>query len=225
MSSTAARVGYLLSPIVTTPGRRVGAYVDGFNLYRGMHDARGRRGQWLDLEHLLESFLGPGQQLDVVHYFTAMVHGPGQVRQQAYLDALAAHCPKVIPHVGRFQIKQHRCRACGATWTSYEEKESDVSLGVQMVEDAATAVVDESWLVSGDSDMAPAVRSIRRIAAAAQRDHRIVSIFPPRRGSQTLTQETDLTLRIFDKVPERHQLPDPVSDAAGNTISRPVHWK
>lgn len=210
---------------MTTPGQRVAAYIDGFNLYRGMHDARKRRGLWLDPESLLESLLQPGQQIVGIHYFTAMVVGPGRARQQVYLDALEAYCALTTTHIGRFQHKHHRCHACQQKWTSYEEKESDVSLGVQLVEDTALGMMDEAWIVSGDSDMAPAVRSARRIAAQQGRALRLVAVFPPRRSSHTLSQLADHTLRIFDRVPERHQLPDPVIGGAGVSLVRPSHWR
>jgi uncharacterized LabA/DUF88 family protein len=205
---------------MTPPNVRVAAYVDGFNLYRGMHDARGRRGLWLDLESLLGSLMGPNQQLVAVHYFTALVIGAGRERQQTYLDALEASGRCTHPHVGRFQRKEHTCRACGQSWNSYEEKESDVSLGVQLVQDAAQGVYDQALIVSGDSDMVPAVRSVRRLAPAT----RLVAVFPPRRSSWALESEVDGTLRIFDKVPERHQLPDPLVTAGGITLARPAHW-
>lgn len=208
--------------MATTPADvRVAAYVDGFNLYRGMHDARGRRGLWLDLERLLSSLLGSNQRLVAVHYFTALVNGAGRERQQTYLDALEAHGSLTRAHVGRFQHKQRRCRGCGQSWSSYEEKESDVSLGVQLVEDAVLGVYEQALIVSGDSDMAPAVRSVRRLAPSA----RLVAVFPPRRSSFALGQQVDATLRIFDRMPERHQLPDPVIAADGTEYPRPDHWR
>jgi uncharacterized LabA/DUF88 family protein len=198
----------------------VAAYVDGFNLYNGMHDARGRRGLWLDLESLLSSFLGSNQRLVAVHYFTALVMGPGQARQQAYLDALRLHGTVTQTHVGRFQRKSVKCRKCRASFDVHEEKESDVSFGVQMVEDAAQGVYRQALIVSGDSDMMPAIRSVRRIAP----DTRIVAVFPPRRSSYDLQKSADATLHIWDRAPERHQLPDPVRNPEGQDIPRPQYW-
>ena len=83
----------------------VAAYIDGFNLYNGMHDARKRRGLWLDIESLLNSFLGANQELVAVHYFTALVMGSGKPRQQVYSDALREHGQVTTTHVGRFQRK------------------------------------------------------------------------------------------------------------------------
>ncbi|GLY04716.1 NYN domain-containing protein [Actinoplanes sp. NBRC 101535] len=200
---------------------KVAAYVDGFNLYNGMHDARGRRSLWLNMESLLGSLLRADQELSVVHYFTALVQGPSRQHQQTYLDALRAHCASTRLHVGRFQSKQMRCRDCGHSWISYEEKESDVSLAVQIVEDAAVNVFDHALIVSGDSDMAPAIRSVRRIAP----DKRLVAVFPPKRSSVTLKQAADSTLQIYDKVPERHLLPDIIKTIDGTVVNRPGHWR
>jgi hypothetical protein len=151
------------------------AYVDGFNLYHGMHQARGRRGLWLDLESLCTSLLRPGQELTGLHYFTALVDGPGRPRQQAYLDALSAHGRVTQVHVGRFQTTTHECRSCGSRRRAHEEKESDVSFGVQLVEDAALRRYRVALLVTADSDMLPAVRAARRLAP----DARVVVALPP----------------------------------------------
>ncbi len=152
------------------------AYVDGFNLYHGMHQARGRRGLWLDLESLCTSLLRPGQELTGLHCFTALVDGPGRPRQQAYLDALSAHGRVTQVHVGRFQTTTHECRSWGSRRRAHEEKESDVSFGVQLVEDAALRRYRVALLVTADSDMLPAVRAARRLAP----DARVVAL-PPRR--------------------------------------------
>jgi len=103
----------------------------------------------------------------------------------------------------------------------HEEKESDVSFGVQMVEDAALGIYQQALIVSGDSDMMPAIRAVRRIAPTT----RVVALFPPRRSSFDLKTSADATLHIWDKIPERHQLPDPVIAADGSLLRRPSHWR
>lgn len=197
------------------------AYVDGFNLYHGMHEARGRRALWLDLPGLLRSMLRQEQQLTVVHYFTALVVGPGRARQEQFLQAAQAHgAGLLVPHVGRFQRKTVICRVCRQPFNTFEEKESDVSLAVQLVEDAAAGVFDQALIVSGDSDMAPAIHAVRRLRP----DARLVALFPPRRSSHQLEVLADATLRIFDRIPERHQLPDPVVTSQ-QRIARPTYWR
>jgi hypothetical protein len=72
------------------------AYVDGFNLYHGLHQAYGRRYLWLDLEHLVQR-VRPRDQILAVRYFTAEVRDDpdGLARQRAYQAALKAHRPDI----------------------------------------------------------------------------------------------------------------------------------
>ena len=197
----------------------IAAFVDGFNLYHGLHDLSGRKDLWLDVEGMLKRYVRPGEELSEIHYFTAQVHGAGQPRQAEFLRALRAHCPALETHVGRFQTKTMRCRACGATWTSYEEKESDAALAARLVAAAASRTFRQLWVVSGDADMRPGVR----IAKALQPDLEIVVVRPPRRLSAHLEREADRVLSIRDRDPRRHQMPDRVNCPDGPAV-RPSHW-
>lgn len=189
-------------------------------MYHGLHQGRDRKDLWLDLHSLLGTLLRPEQRLIKVHYFTAMVNGSGRSRQQTYLDALQAHPGHVVTHVGRFQSKTLTCRLCRKPFQTLEEKESDVSLAVQIVEDCAAGAFDTAFVVSGDSDMAPAVRSVRRIAPSK----RLVAVFPPNRSSVELQGQVDATLRIWPRVPRQHQLPMTVTAPGGTVLTRPSSW-
>lgn len=202
--------------------QRVHAYVDGFNLYHGMHARFGRSYHWLDLQALAARLLRRGQQLDRVRYFTARVRGDSDSRrrQLAYLEALNAHCPKLDITEGRFQEKSCTCRSCQARWISYEEKESDVSLAVSLVEDAAVDLFDVALVVSADSDICPAVRAARRVRPGV----RIIAVFPPRRHSTELQSHTDHLLRIDRQMLARSQLPRKVVTVDGIELVRPSYW-
>jgi uncharacterized LabA/DUF88 family protein len=201
---------------------RVKAYVDGFNLYHGLKARHGRKYLWLDLQELALRFLKPAQLLVEVQYFTARVRNQAEAeqRQAAYLDALAAHSPLVNVVQGRFQEKTHECWSCGSQWVSYEEKETDVSIAVQLVEDGVRDVFDTALLISADSDLCPAVRSLKRISA----DKRIIAVFPPRRHSEDLRRTTDGLVKINDVSLRNSQLPPTVVTAAGVMLARPKYW-
>jgi hypothetical protein len=97
------------------------AYVDGFNLYHGLHDKYGRRYLWLDLGRLVQR-LRPSDHVVAVRYFTALVRDDASalVRQRTYLDALSVHSGGSVEVVlGRYQSKTVSCRQCGNTWPSY----------------------------------------------------------------------------------------------------------
>ena len=73
---------------------RLAVYVDGFNLYHGLHDATGTELLWLDLVKLARN-LRPKSSIVRVKYFTAMVTGDpeAQSRQDRYISALKALYP------------------------------------------------------------------------------------------------------------------------------------
>lgn len=159
---------------------RVAVYVDGFNLYFGLKAKHGRKYLWRDLQALSASLLRPGQVLEKVTYFTARVRrdSAGEQRQFHYLEALVRHCSLVTIVDGRFQEKSCWCRQCQATWTVYEEKETDVNIAVALVEDAVQDRYDTAVIISADSDLCPGIRSVKRLRPSK----RIIAAFPPRKA-------------------------------------------
>ena len=201
---------------------RVAAYIDGFNLYFGLKAGYGRRYLWLDLRALALSLMRPGQTLMQITYFTARVHNDpeGRQRQSDYLDALTSHSPLVAVVDGRFQEKPRHCRNCGTAWTVYEEKETDVSIAAALIEDAVLDRYDTALLISADSDLCPAIVTMKRLCP----DKRIIAAFPPRRHSADLKCAVDGYLSIGDDKIRNAQLPPEVVNNAGITLRRPKHW-
>jgi uncharacterized LabA/DUF88 family protein len=202
--------------------QRAIAYVDGFNVYHGLRQLTGRRYLWLDLQDLCERLIGDGGQLLRIRYFTARVRNdlPSEQRQDRYLQALAAYRPTVEITEGRFQKQTRQCRSCAAQWITYVEKESDVNIAISLVEDAAHDRFDTALLISGDSDLSPAIRAAKRLRPGTQ----IVAAFPPRRASDPIRKLVDRTLHIDKTMLRNSQLPDEVVTASGIKLSRPAHW-
>ena len=199
------------------------AYVDGFNLYHGLHDKYRRRYLWLDLERLVQR-LRPRDQLIAVRYFTAMVRDdpPALARQRTYLDALSAHSGLVQVVLGRYQSKNISCRQCASNWTSYEEKETDVNIAVSIVADAAAGASELALIVSADSDLCPAIRTARSLNP--QRG--VIAAFPPRRSSFEIRSLIPGAFTVAAVDLRNSLLPDTVGDPATNHIyKRPSKWR
>ncbi len=198
------------------------AYVDGFNLYHGLKARHGRRYLWLDLEGLVRRLLKPGQVLAGITYFTASVRNDpaALARQNVYLSALRAMTSVEVVR-GRFQHKRATCHSCGASWTTYEEKETDVNIAVRLVEDAALKRYDTALVISADSDLCPAVRSAKRLHPRGK----VVIVFPPNRHSDELKRAGDSAFSVGDAVLRRAQLPETVTDHRGVVFTRPATWK
>ncbi len=178
---------------------------------------------WLDIERLVVSLLKPGQQLVGVTYFTARVRNDpvAVANQHTYLNALAVACPRVTVQFGRFQEKHWTCRSCGATWRSYEEKETDVGIAVTLVEAAATKSYDVTLLLSADSDLTPAIHAARRLHPGG----RLIAVFPPNRQSPVLARQVDGHFRLGDARIRAAQFPNWVEALNGTISRRPSSWR
>jgi len=209
----------------------VAAYIDGFNLYYGMKSTYRRRYMWLDVVELVRQ-LRPGDQVVVVRYFTAIVKNEpaAAANQTTYLDALNAHNGALVDtRVGRFKIKTiGRCKicrqdflcTCPTAYQSYEEKETDVALGVAMVDDAALGVGDVSLLISADSDLLPAIRSVQRITPCRG----IYVALPPANQPRFRSIPGAGVFHIREAALRAAQLPPTVSHPSGRTLNRPSKW-
>lgn len=198
-------------------------YADGFNLYHGMKAKFGRRLLWLDLVALAMS-LRPRSNLLAVKYFTAPVlDDPGAAsRQGRYQRALLASGGGKLEIVqGRYQKKAMTCRTCRATWTHYEEKETDVNIATAIVSDAAAKVADSLIVISADSDLAPAIRA----ATSLNPTIFVAAAFPPLRYSAELKKLMPSSFHIGATKLKQSQLPAVVTDGHGQSYQRPTKWQ
>lgn len=204
---------------------RIIAYIDGFNLYFGLKSKGWKKYYWLNLMGLVRSLLKPGQTLVEAHYFTARIrlsgnnHGDMQ-RQADYLDALST-LPGLTIHYGHYLQKSQQCRQCGAAWTSYEEKMTDVNIAVQLLADAFDDRFDTALILSGDSDLTTPVHRVR----GRFPQKRVVIAFPPDRYSDQLKRAANGYFTIGEDKLRQNQLPDPVVAAGGFAIHHPARWR
>ena len=137
-------------------------YIDGFNPYYGA--VRGSAHKWLSLQRFFR-LLRPNDNILKVHYFTALVDGPTRPNQEVYLRAFGT-LPLVNIVLGKFKKKQVRCAnsACSFAGDRFfdvpEEKRTDV-IAVFLLDDACQNQCDHSIVVSGDSDLVPAISLLK----------------------------------------------------------------
>jgi len=114
---------------------------------------------------------------------------------------------------------------CGATWISYEEKETDVNIAVSLVADAASSAADIALLISADSDLCPAIRTTRVVSAAVGGRLGIIAAFPPRRYSHELKTLVPGAFTLAQADVRNSLLPDVVIDPrSGQKYRRPAKW-
>lgn len=204
---------------------RVSAFIDGFNLYHAVADTGRHELKWIDLRRLVEQFAPtPQYELGDVLYFSAFatwLPAP-YARHREYVAALEAVGVTCV--MGQFKEKPEKCRTCGARWPRHEEKETDVNAALHLVQGALTDRYDLALLVSGDSDLSPAVRMVRELTPKA------VRVLTPvgRRHSMELVQAAGGTRQGRKMQPihlERAVLPAEVKNAAGVMVAtRPTRY-
>ena len=149
---------------------RVGAYVDGLNVYYGGRRLCGRNAQgwrWCDLAALVERLIARnsdwaarGARLHRLVHCTALVTGAidpaGRLHQEAYLAALGVDA-RVTIELGRFSLRKVTVRSetdgILETHRVPEEKGSDVNVASHLLIDVHTQAVDAAVLISNDSDL------------------------------------------------------------------------
>lgn len=212
------------SPGAMKPQReRMCLYVDGFNLYHGLHDLARREYLWLDLVRLAES-LRPRNEIAMVKYFTARVinEPDAESRQERYINALqAVHGDRFQVVLGHYKSKLQTCRHCHIQWQRNEEKETDVNIALHLLKDAMDGTYDSALLVSADSDLVPAVKMVME----ARPDYFVTAAFPPKRYSADLKSLMPGAFQINKNKIRQAQLPDVVCvGASGKRYHRPDKW-
>ncbi|MGW8255844.1 MAG: NYN domain-containing protein, partial [Thermoguttaceae bacterium] len=141
------------------PTKRSVIYIDSFNLYYGA--LKGGPHKWLNIERYFR-LLRPHDAIEKIRYFTARINGPRASNQEKYLTALTT-LPLVEVILGKFKSKRIECQVTTCDFpgsrffSSFEEKRTDVNIALWMLHDAQKDLCDRLILVSGDSDLVPAV--------------------------------------------------------------------
>jgi len=205
--------------------RRSIVYIDGFNLYYGV--IRGSAHKWLNIQRFFER-LRADDDLCQVYYFTALVEGPSRVDQIVYLRAFET-LPLVTIVLGRFKTRRRRClvAACDHAGNRFfgepEEKRSDVNIALQMLEDAYEDQCDNLVLVSGDSDLVPAIGKVKSRFPGKRVIVYVPATDPVRAAAVELRSAADRARALPLDLLKHCQLPQEIN-VDGGTICKPATW-
>jgi len=210
---------------------RTAFIVDGFNVYHSLIQA-GRDSstcvKWLDLQKLCRSFLpivgrsfaGRAEIEDVFYYSASPIHRkPAKIRRHSfYMKCLKASGVKV--QLGRFKKKTAYCRNCRSNYIAHEEKESDVAIAMRLFEVCFADKCDTAVLVTGDTDLAPAVRTCKRLFPSKH----ILFAFPYRRTNNELAKISPQSFSIKRNSYASCQFSNPLILTDGTKLDKPSSW-
>ena len=140
-------------------------------------------------------------------------------RHQAYVRALQATSDECV--MGRFKMNPVTCFTCGSAWQKPEEKETDVAIATHMVRDAFRNQFDVCYLLSGDTDLVPALRIVRAEFPTKE----LVSLSAPNRPhSAEILKIATRKVKVTPYVVSQCLLPAMLRGADGTTITRPTEY-
>jgi len=200
---------------------RVAFFVDGFNLYHALEDNPAyHKYKWLNLRKLAESFITSKDTITNAIYFTTYVTWDiaKVTRHKTYVEALRA--VDVEPIFGAFRRKDLKCRICHKAYKTYEEKQTDVNIAIKLFETAIDDTWDIACIVSGDSDLIPAIKAVKKTFPLKQ----IGIVIPIGRRAEELKAVTDFHRKIKEKHLRTCQFRDEIDVAGGRKIVRPGAW-
>jgi len=204
--------------------------IDGFNLYHSVIRLKrdtGYSAKWLDIASLCKSYVylfGKDAKLQSIYYFSALPNylitsNPDKIdRHKKYLSCLKSTGVQI--ELGRFKEKEVYCDRCKSMILKHEEKETDVSIAIKLLEILFTDMCDSVIIVSGDTDLAPAVRKSQAIFSGKK----VIFAFPFARKNNELMTLAPGSFSIGKKQYINHQLPNPVILKNGSQIHKPVTW-
>ncbi|MCL5990945.1 MAG: NYN domain-containing protein [Bacteroidetes bacterium] len=111
----------------------------------------------------------------------------------------------------------------GIKYRTFEEKQTDVNIAVNLIRDVILEKCDVSILISADSDLIPSIEFIREIKPK----HKIIVYFPPQRFSYELKTICNAYLKLenYKHYFEKSLLADEIKIESGYILKKPVNWK
>ncbi len=197
------------------------SYVDGFNLYHSI----ARLGyannhlKWLDIYKLSKSLIGANHQLMGVKFFSAYPYWKpaSKIRHEIYVESIQAMGVDAI--MSNFKNKQVWCDKCKQNFTKHEEKETDIKIALNMVQDAYNDLYDCALLITSDTDLIPAVQSIIKLGK------NVKLIIPPGQAKYCngLAKNCNQQQTIKIKHLKRNLLPEKIN-FNNKHITRPLEY-
>jgi uncharacterized LabA/DUF88 family protein len=145
---------------------------------------------------------------------------PDKVRRhRIFIRAQEYEGVKVI--YGEFKRKDKFCNLCRRTFTTFEEKQTDVNIALTLFRLAMEDKYDKAIVVSGDTDLAPSIREVRSVFPSKP----IGVVIPMARRSDYLKRVANFHHKMKEQHLRTSLLNDPFTAPDGTVLNCPPNWK
>jgi uncharacterized LabA/DUF88 family protein len=201
---------------------RISVFVDGFNLYHSLvNDRFPALGKylWLDISKLIGFFINKKRHDVRILYFTSLAEwSPGKTeRHKVFIRALESTGVETI--YGKFKLVERVCRHCKQKYQTYEEKRTDVHIAINLFQ-RAEKEYDQAVILSGDSDLIPAVEAVKK----AYPNKKVGLIIPINGIAEELKSHCNWHSQITQKQLQDSQFPETIQISPAEIIARPDLW-
>jgi len=137
---------------------------------------------------------------------------------------------KVEILLGKFKTRTVECRVkrCNYSGTRLfdmpEEKRTDVNIALHMLHDAVSDNCDRFILVSGDSDLVPAIQMVKNVSPEKEVIVYVPANNPIRGAAVELRTAADKHKTLPNALLRKAQFPSKVPDGKGGVIVKPLSW-
>lgn len=201
---------------------RIAFFVDGFNLYHSLDSSHQyHKYKWLNLDKLARCFITSHDNVEKVFYFTTYANWDRfkLVKHQTYVKALQFAGVEAV--FGAFRYVDKICRICHKQYKTFEEKQTDVNIAIKLFQTVVQDLWDAAIIVSGDSDLIPAIQAVKNTFPAK----RIGLAIPIGRRAEELKQVVDFHMKVKERHLITSQFEEEITIDGGIKLIRPVTWK
>ena len=193
--------------------------IDGFNFYHSIKQLSDQL-LWFDYDAYCRHFMRSSDILHSITYFTSLAFWRKEAvkRHQMFIQACEAKGISIV--LGKFKDKPSTCPHCRQDILRHEEKATDVNIALSAYR-CATHGVEQIILVTGDTDLAPAIRLIKNDFPKTK----VGLLFPYRRDNRELEKEADFHHKTRKDILPSFRLPEQIQKPNGKLITCPPQWK
>ena len=176
--------------------KNVIVFIDGFNLYHAIHAfPRYHKYKWLDLSKLANLYTTKNEEIVDILYFTALATWNQNKVKKHKLFIKANELNGVNVIFGEFKKRDKFCNLCKRKYQTFEEKQTDVNIAIQLFKLSIENKYDKAIIISGDSDLIPSINAVRKTFPNKQ----IGVIIPIARRAEELKQACDFYMKMKEK--------------------------
>jgi len=203
-------------------------FIEGFNLYHALDRTESRadpiafrKYKWLNLWRFCSLFVGPKDSLERVLLFTAFVTWDPQKVARHKLLIRANENAGVSIVYGEFKRKDKKCRLCDKQFHTFEEKQTDVNIALELFRLAYLDQYDRAVIISGDTDLIPAIKTVRSTFPQKQ----IGVMVPIGKSSEDLLKQADFRFKMKEPHLVSSRFDNTLRFGDGSTIECPLGWR